>query len=100
MLLNTSLPTTTACSRWPIMADAATLPILLRQLRLPTMAACCDDVTHAAAEHGWSVPQTLATLCEYELAEREQRRLQRHLKDARLPAGKTLEAFDFQAIGG
>jgi DNA replication protein DnaC len=80
------------------MADAATLPILLRQLRLPTMAACCDDVVEAAAKHGWPIPQALATLCEYELAEREQRRLQRHLKDAHLPAGKTMAAFDLSTI--
>lgn len=80
------------------MADAATLPILLRQLRLPTMAACCDDITERALAAGWSIPQTLATLCEHELAEREQRRLQRHTKEARLPTGKTLAAFDFSAV--
>lgn len=82
------------------MADAATLPLLLRQLRLPTMAGCCEEVTEHAVTRGWSVAATLATLCEYELAERERRRLGRHLKEARLPTGKTLEAFDFQAIDG
>ncbi len=82
------------------MANAATLPMLLRQLKLPTMAGCCDEVTERAALQGWSVPQTLATLCEYELAERERRRLARHLNEARLPAGKTLECFDFDAIRG
>jgi len=80
------------------MADAAALPILLRQLRLPTMAACCEDITRGAAEHGWSIPQALATLCEYELAEREQRRLRRHLAEARLPSGKTLAAFDLSTL--
>ena len=82
------------------MADATTLALLLRQLRLPTMAVCCEEVTERATSHGWSVAQTLATLCEYELAERERRRLERHLKEARLPSGKTLETFDFQAIEG
>ncbi|WP_018880427.1 IS21-like element helper ATPase IstB [Thioalkalivibrio sp. ALE9] len=82
------------------MADAATLPLLLRQLRLPTMAGCYEEVMDRATTHGWSVATTLATLCEYELAERERRRLERHLKEARLPTGKTLEAFDFQAIDG
>jgi DNA replication protein DnaC len=80
------------------MADAATLPLLLRQLRLPTMAAACDDLLAQAVERGWSMAATLATLCEYELAERERRRFERHLHEARLPTGKTLEAFDFQAI--
>jgi DNA replication protein DnaC len=82
------------------MADAATLPVLLRQLRLPTMAGCCEEVMERAITHGWSIATTLATLCEYELAERERRRLERHLKEARLPTGKTLEAFDFQTING
>ncbi len=34
------------------------------------------------------------------LAERERRRLERHLNDARLPAGKTLQHFDFTASAG
>ncbi len=80
------------------MPDAAALPILLRQLRLPTMLACCDEVVGRATQHGWSLQQTLATLCEYELPEREQRRLQRHLHEARLPVGKTLAAFDTDTL--
>lgn len=82
------------------MTDAATLAMLLRQLRLPTMAGCYDEVNERAYEQGWSVAQTLAALCEYELAERDRRRLQRHLKESRLPAGKTLASFDFDAIDG
>lgn len=82
------------------MASAAALPMLLRQLKLPTMAGCYEDVVERAESQGWSVAQTLAALCEYELAERERRRLTRHLNEARLPAGKTLERFDFEAIRG
>lgn len=80
------------------MADAATLPLLLRQLRLPTMVTCCDEVMDRAAQHGWSLQQALATLCEYELSEREQRRLQRHLHEARLPVGKTLTTYDMATL--
>jgi DNA replication protein DnaC len=82
------------------MASAAALPILLRQLKLPTMASCCEEIIERATAQGWSAAQTLATLCEYELAERERRRLARHLAEARLPAGKTLERFEFEAISG
>lgn len=82
------------------MADAAALPVLLRQLRLPTIAGCWQDISEHAYEQGWSIPHTLATLCEYELAERERRRLARHLKESRLPAGKTLERFEFDAVTG
>jgi DNA replication protein DnaC len=81
------------------MAEAAALPLLLRQLRLPTMAGCCDEVTTRATREGWGVPQTLATLAEYELAERERRRLARYLKEAHLPRDKTLERFEFDALG-
>jgi len=80
------------------MADAATLPILLRQLRLPTMVNCCDEVIDRAVQNGWSLQQALATLCEYELAARDQRRLQRHLHEAQLPVGKTLTSFDMTTL--
>ena len=36
-------------------------------------------------------------MCEHELAERATRRIARHLAEACLPAGKTLESFDFAA---
>jgi len=36
-------------------------------------------------------------LCEHELAERATRRIARHLAEAGLPSGKTLETFDFTA---
>ena len=37
-------------------------------------------------------------LAEHELAERERRRIERHLTEARLPPGKTLDSFDFDAV--
>jgi DNA replication protein DnaC len=40
----------------------------------------------------------LATLAELELAERSQRRIQRHLIEARLPPGKTMDSMDFAAL--
>jgi DNA replication protein DnaC len=64
------------------------------------MAACYEDIAEQANTHGWPLDRSLARLCEYELAERDRRRLQRHLKEARLPGGKTIETFDFGAIGG
>ena len=35
---------------------------------------------------------------EHELAERDRRRIERHLTEARLPPGKTLDGFDFAAV--
>jgi DNA replication protein DnaC len=35
---------------------------------------------------------------EHEIAERGRRRVERHLVEARLPAGKTFDNFDFEAV--
>lgn len=37
-------------------------------------------------------------MAEHELAERDRRRIERHLAEARLPPGKTLDGFDFAAV--
>ena len=66
--------------------DTARLPLLLTELRLPSVARL------------WPAARTLAALFEHEIAERAQRRTQRHLLEARLPLGKTLDTFDFTAV--
>ena len=81
-----------------IKVDTARLPLLLRELRLPTIAAMWQSFTERADREGWPAARLLATLTELELAERDQRRIQRHLLEARLPAGKTLDSFDFTAV--
>jgi hypothetical protein len=37
-------------------------------------------------------------MAEHEIAERGRRRTDRHLVEARLPAGKTFDSFDFEAV--
>ena len=54
--------------------------------------------TERADREGWPSARLLATLAELELAERAQRRIQRHLLEARLPPGKTLDSFDFTSV--
>jgi DNA replication protein DnaC len=39
-----------------------------------------------------------AALAEHELAERDRRRIERHLAEAHLPAGKILDCFAFDAV--
>ena len=56
-----------------------------------------------ADKAGWPAARLLAAPAELEpaepeLAERERRRIQRHLVEARLPPGKTLDAFDFTLV--
>jgi DNA replication protein DnaC len=81
-----------------IKVDTARLPLLLRELRLPTIAAMWQGFTERADREGWPAARLLATLAELELAERVQRRVQRHLIEAHLPLGKTLDSFDFAAV--
>jgi IstB-like ATP binding protein len=69
-----------------IKVDTARLPLLLRELRLPTIAAMWQSFTERADREGWPAARLLATLTELELAERDQRRIQRHLLEARLAA--------------
>lgn len=81
-----------------IAVDTAKLPTLLTVLRLPTVARLWPDFCARADKEGWPAARLLTALAELELAEREQRRIQRHLAQARLPAGKTLDGFDFTLV--
>jgi len=78
--------------------DTARLPVLLTQLRLPTVALLWPALTETADRESWPAAKILAALMEHEVAERARRRTARHLLEARLPAGKTLELFDFAAV--
>ncbi|HEY6433386.1 MAG TPA: IS21-like element helper ATPase IstB [Acetobacteraceae bacterium] len=78
--------------------DTARLPVLLTQLRLPTVARLWPALTETADRESWPAAKTLAALMEHEVAERARRRTARHLLEARLPAGKTLDCFDFTAV--
>jgi DNA replication protein DnaC len=81
-----------------ITVNTARLPLLLGELRLPTIAGLWPQFTERADREGWPAARLLATLAELELAERARRRIQRHLLEARLPPGKTLDGFDFAAL--
>ncbi len=78
--------------------DHARLLLLLTELRLPTIKALYPQFTEQADKEGWPAARLLATLAEHEVAERAQRRIERHLLDARLPPGKTLDNFDFNVV--
>ena len=79
-------------------ADTARLTLALNELRLPAIKALWPQFTEQADKEGWPASRLLATLVEHELAERDRRRIARHLAQARLLPGKTLEAFDFTAV--
>ncbi len=80
------------------MPHIATLPLLLGQLKLTTMARHWERLLQQAAEAGWNPAEYLAALCEQELAERARRRIARQAAESRLPAGKSLASFDFTEV--
>ncbi|MCW8961739.1 MAG: IS21-like element helper ATPase IstB [Ignavibacteriaceae bacterium] len=71
------------------------LPLLLKKLRLPTIHDQWHNKEVEAEKKGWSYSHYLSDLISLELCHREQRRIQRHITEARLPPGKTLDTFDF-----
>ena len=78
--------------------DAARLALLLAELRLPAVKQVWPDLAAQADKEGWPAARFLAALAEHEMAERSRRRIERHLVEARLPPGKTLDTFDFEAV--
>ena len=81
-----------------IEVDTARLPLLLHELRLPAIARLWPEFTERADKEGWPAARLLSALAELEIAERGRRRTERHLGEARLPPGKTLDNFDFAAV--
>ena len=68
----------------------------LAELKLLEIAKSYREVLDEAARKGTSVLEILATLFGLELSAREQRALQRRLREARLPKQKTLTEYDFK----
>jgi DNA replication protein DnaC len=82
-----------------IEADTTRLPLLLHELRLPAIARLWPEFAERTDKEGWPAARFLAALAELEIAERDRRRIVRHLAEARLPPGKTLDNFDFSILG-
>jgi DNA replication protein DnaC len=74
--------------------SASPLPILLRSMRLPTIAREYDQAIHRAEAENWGYQRFLSYLFEAEGSDRLQRKIERQLKDSNLPPGKTLESLD------
>ena len=78
--------------------DAARVELLLADLRLPAIKTVWPAIAEQADKEGWPAARFLATLAEHEMVERGRRRFERHLEEARLPPGKTIHTFDFEAV--
>jgi len=80
------------------MSHPASLPVLLKQLKLSSIAAHWEEYLDRAGQRNWSPAQYLAALCEEELNGRYSRRIARHQKESKLPPGKSLSSFDFSHL--
>ena len=78
--------------------DAGRLTLALNDLRLPAIKTVWPEIAARADKEGWPAARFLAALAEHEMAERSSRRIPRHLEEARLPPGKTLDGFEFEAV--
>lgn len=78
-------------------APAERLPEMLTRLSLKAMGERLDTLLDEAARRELSLRETLALLCEAEVAHREQRRIQMGTGIAKFPFVRTLDGFDFEA---
>ncbi|WP_128929731.1 IS21-like element helper ATPase IstB [Bradyrhizobium guangxiense] len=78
--------------------DAARVELLLNELRLPGVKAIWPKLAAQSDKEGWPAARFLAALAEHEAADRPRRRIERHMVEARLPAGKTLATFEFESV--
>ena len=76
----------------------ARLPILLKELRLPTVAAQHQKLAQEAAAVGLAYEEYLLNLLEQETAQRDINRRQRLIRAARFPRLPTLDEFDFSLM--
>jgi len=79
-----------------VMTKSATLALLLKELRLPTMLRHYRDLSEEATKQALGHEAYLARLCELEINERCANRMRRYTKQSRLPLGKSLSSFNFK----
>ena len=76
----------------------ASLPILLKELRLPAFADYHASYQREATERGWSYSRYLSALCEQEAARRFQVRITNWTREAHLPKGKSFATLKPDAL--
>jgi DNA replication protein DnaC len=77
---------------------AETLPLRLRELKLPSFATHHAVLAREAEHGGWGFSDYLLELCELELRERRERKIERLRRGSQLPAEKTLTTLELQRL--
>ncbi len=70
----------------------------LKELHLPTVRECFEDSALRARQESLSYERYLLDLCQRETEMRRQNRIERLLRDSKLPLEKSLGAFDLKRM--
>ncbi len=70
----------------------------LKTLKLPTFLREYDKLARQCAAEGVDHVRYLVRLTALELIDRERRMIERRIRQAKFPAAKSLDSFDFKAI--
>jgi DNA replication protein DnaC len=69
-----------------------------KQLRLSSLAQALPEALTLAGQQEWSLESFLLYLLEQEVTRRQERRIERYLRESKLPPGKTLGQFDLKRL--
>jgi DNA replication protein DnaC len=70
----------------------------LKELRLPTMRGCYEDLARKAEQNSLTYEQFLLELTEVEVSARRNNKVERLLRESHLPLEKTLSTFDLKRL--
>ncbi len=79
--------------------EAESLPLLLKELKLPAFTRHYRTLGDTARADTWSHADYLASLCDREVADRYQRRVNKWTREALLPTGKTFATLQGERVG-
>ena len=74
------------------------LLLLLKELKLPAFVRHYAALGEKARQESWSHEAYLSALCEQEVADRYQRRVQKWTREAKLPPGKTFATLQGERL--
>src|SRR5579872_2752257 len=77
---------------------SARLGVCLQELHLPAIREQYEAVARQASTETWSYPDYLRELLERECQQRRGRRIERLLRDSRLPLEKSWSALDLKRL--
>lgn len=80
------------------MEHISSLPLLLKQLKLMTIFKSWENSEQEAKNNNWSHARYLQSLAELEVNSRYSSKIKRYIREAKLPAGKTITTFQFSDI--